>query len=79
VLDLIPVSPLDSRSFGYMQESGTWAGAAETAEGAVKPEGDVTLTDAEVVAATIAVWKKVRRQQLADVPSLQQTIEDRLV
>jgi HK97 family phage major capsid protein len=78
ILDLIPTSPMDSRSFGYMQEGGSWAGAAETAEGAVKPEGDITLTEAEVVAATIAVWKKLRRQQLADVPALQQVISDRL-
>jgi hypothetical protein len=78
LLDLIPTDTMTSRSFGYLQEGGTFAGAAETAEGAVKPEGQVTLTEKEAVAATIAVWQRMRRQQLADVPSLQQTITDRL-
>lgn len=41
VLDLLPTSPMDSRSFGYLQESGSWVGAAETAEGAVKPEAAI--------------------------------------
>ena len=79
ILDIIPASTMDGRSFGYLQESGELdTGAAETAEGAVKPEGSVTLDVAEVVAATIAEWVKLRRQQLADVPSLGQTINDRL-
>ena len=78
LLDIIPTSTMDSRSFSYLQEGGSYTGAAETVEGAVKPEGDITLTEAEVVAATIAVWKPVRKQQLADVPTLQQTITDRL-
>jgi hypothetical protein len=78
LLDLIPSSSMDGRSFGYMAESGTFDGAVEVAEGVVKPEGDITLTEAEVVAATIAVWKKMRRQQLADVPSLATTINSRL-
>ena len=77
ILDLIPVSPMTGRSFGYMQEGGSF-NAAEVPEGALKPEGDIELTEAEVVAATIAVWKKLRRQELADVPSLAQTINDRL-
>ncbi len=43
------------------------------------PPPTCTLTEAEVVAATIAVWTKMKRQQLADTPSLAQTINDRLV
>jgi capsid protein len=78
LLDLIPTSPMDGASFGYLQEGGSFDGAAETAEGAVKPEGQITLTEAEVTAATIAVWQRMRRQQLADVPSLADTITSRL-
>ena len=79
LLDIIPTSPMDGRSFGYMQEGGSLDDAAETAEGKIKPATDATLTEAEVTAATIAVWVKMKRQQLADTPSLSQTINDRLV
>ena len=79
LLDIIPTSPMEGRSFGYMQEGGSLDDAAETAEGAVKPATDVELAEAEVVAATIAVWTKMKRQQLSDTPSLAQTINDRLV
>jgi hypothetical protein len=41
LLDLIPTSPMDGRSFEYMQEGGAFTGAAEVVEGAVKPEGDI--------------------------------------
>ena len=77
ILDLIPASPMTGKSFGYMQEGGSY-GAREVAEGEIKPEDGMTLTEAEVVAATIAVWRKLLRQELADVPSLVQTISDRL-
>ena len=79
LLDIIPSSGMDGRSFGYMREEGALDDAAEAAEGAVKPATDVLLTEAEVVAATIAVWTKLLRQQLADTPSLQQTVNSRLV
>jgi HK97 family phage major capsid protein len=52
--------------------------AAETAEGAIKPEAGPDFTEAEVIAATIAVWSRMKRQQLADVPALESVIEDRL-
>ena len=79
LLDIIPTSTMEGRSFGYMQEGGSLDSAAATPEGAVKPVGDLTLTEAEVVAATIAVHVPLKRQQLADTPSLAQTVNDRLV
>lgn len=79
LLDIIPTATMEGRSFGYMQEGGSLDEAAETAEGVIKPAGDLTLTEAEVIAKTIAVWLKMLRQQLADSPTLNQTVNDRLV
>ena len=45
----------------------------------MKPATDVVLTEQEVTAATIAVFTKLKRQQLSDVASLSQTINERLV
>jgi len=78
LLDLIGSQAMDNNRFSYMQESGTFDGAAETAEGAVKPQATLTLTEAEVVAATIASWIKLKRQQLDDVPALATTVNQRL-
>lgn len=78
ILDLIPTGTTDSNVIPYTQESGTFAGAAETAEGTLKPEAAVTFTDAEARAATIAAWTKTRKQVLADVPGLQSVLDNRL-
>jgi HK97 family phage major capsid protein len=45
----------------------------------LKPEAGIGLTEAEVVAAVIANWIKLSRTQIADVPGLQTTINDRLM
>jgi HK97 family phage major capsid protein len=79
VLDLIPSAPMDAgAAFAYLQESGDLLTAAEVPEGAVKPEGDLALTDAEVTVQTIAHWLKLHRAQIADVPSLATTAQTRL-
>jgi hypothetical protein len=77
VLDLIPTGTMDANSFPYVRESGSY-NAVEVAEGAAKPEGAVTYTDDEAIAATIAEWLKIRRQALADVSALQTVLDGRL-
>ena len=79
LLDLIPSAPGSGSGFDYTQETGSFDTAVETVEGAVKPTGEITFTDAEVRYATIPHWVKVPRQQLADVPALQSVIETRLI
>jgi hypothetical protein len=79
ILDLIPTQSMDGKSFEYLQETGTFGGAAETPEGAVKPEGDIGLVDAEAVARVIASWKKLSRPTVADVPELQAVVQNRLI
>jgi hypothetical protein len=61
LLDIISTGTMDGNSLPYVQEGGTYA-AAETTEGAVKPEAGITLTDAQADAATIANWKKIQKQ-----------------
>jgi hypothetical protein len=78
ILDLIPTSTMDGKSVPYTQESGSFDTAAETAEGALKPEAAITLTDKEAVAATIPTWLKVFKQTLADAPGLRAVLENRL-
>jgi len=78
LLDLIPTQPMEGKSFDYTQESGSFDTAAETSEATIKPTGDVILTDAQVVAKTIAHYVKTPRQQLADVPALGVLIQSRL-
>jgi HK97 family phage major capsid protein len=78
ILDLIPTGTMDANTFPYTQEGGAFTGAAETAEGELKPEAAITFTDAEATARTIAAWLKVQKQSLADVPALQSIIDSRL-
>ncbi len=78
LLDLIPTQPMDSRSFGYSQETGSFDTACETAEAQIKPAAELDLDEAEVIAKTIAHWIKLKKQQLDDVPALATTVTQRL-
>ena len=69
---------MEGASFHYAVDSGSLDTAAETAELALKPQGDEVLEDAQVVARTIAHWSKIPRQQLSDVPSLATVVQGRL-
>lgn len=79
LLDLIPTQTMDSKSFDYTRESGNLDDAAEVAEGTIKPAGDLELIDATVEAKVVAVWTRLKRPQLADVPSLDTTARTRLM
>ena len=79
LLDLIPSAGLDAKVLPYVQETGSFDTAAETAETSVKPTGEMTLTDAEAVARTIAHWMKLNRQTLADVAGLASAVQNRLI
>lgn len=78
LLDLIPSAPMTGQNIPYTQESGTFTDAAETAEGAGKPEAGVTYTDAEAIARVVAAWMKLPKPALADVPALRGIIDQRL-
>lgn len=78
VLDLIPSSPAIGNTVPYVVESGSFDTAAETAESAVKPVGDIGLTDGEAPIRTIAHFLKSPRQILADMPGLDAILHGRL-
>ena len=81
LLDVIPHDTMTGLSFTYVREAGTLDSAAETVEGATKPE-DTGLDlsgEGTVTAVTIAAWKKLRRQSLDDLPGLATMINQRLL
>lgn len=79
VLDLIPTGTTDGNLVPYTQEGGDLdSGAAETAEGDIKPEGTATYTDASAPVQTIASWQKIRKQALSDYSAVQSMIDFRL-
>lgn len=77
LLDLISVGTTNGNLVPYTQQAGTY-GAAETTEGASKPESGMTLTDATAPVQTIAAWQKIPKQVLSDVAALQSMIDDRI-
>jgi hypothetical protein len=78
VLDLIPTSEMSGNSFVATVEGGAFTGAAETAELALAPNADITLTDITVYARMIKGYFKVSRPALDDVPGLGNTLNTRL-
>lgn len=81
LLSLIPTATMTGGSFTYLIEGGeiddTVGGSAE---GSIKPEDtSLELDEGEVRAVTIASWQKLRRQQVADVPDLQNIVNTRLM
>jgi hypothetical protein len=77
ILDLVPTQAMEVGNFTYAQESGSYDFASETNDLTLKPSGNITLTEAEVIARTIPAWYKLSRPQLADVPALAVTIQAR--
>lgn len=78
LLDLIPSGQMNGNNIPYTREGGTFTDAAETAEGATKPEAGVTYTDDEALARVVAGWMKLPKPALADVPALRGIIDQRL-
>jgi len=78
--DLLPVVPLTvGNAVEYVLETWTYNADYQIAEGDKKAEGSVAFTDKTAVVRTIAWFVKVSRQMLADVPYIQQTIDQRLI
>jgi HK97 family phage major capsid protein len=78
VREVIPSGLTGSNLVEFTRELAFTNDAAETAEGATRPESDVTfeLTNAPVV--TIAHWIKLSKQVLSDAPALAAYIDQRL-
>jgi len=73
-LDMVPTGTTDSNMIEYVQISAIPAGAATVAEGATKPEAGIAFEDAAAPVRTIAVWIKMNRVAMDDMPFLASTI-----
>lgn len=77
VRDLIMPGRTASNAVEYVQESGFTNSAAPVAEGAQKPQSDITFELKTTTVKTIAHWFRASKQVLADVPLLQSYINGR--
>jgi HK97 family phage major capsid protein len=76
--DLIAVGNTNSNAVEFTRELLFTNNAAETAEGATKPESVLTFELYTAPVVTIAHWLKVSKQIISDAPALIAYIENRL-
>ena len=68
----------DQNAIPYMVETVTSEGAAETAEGATKPEADISFSESSTPVENVAVTLQVTNQLLEDVGFMRSYVEGRL-
>lgn len=78
IRDLLTTVPTTSNAWQFVRELLFTNNAAETAEGAAKPETVLTFEDATVNIRTIAHFIKASNQILADAPALRAYIDGRM-
>lgn len=78
LLDLIPMGTTTSDVVKFGKENTFTNAAAETAQGAAKPESTITYTSDTENVETIATFLKVSNQALRDAPMLESSINARL-
>lgn len=74
-----PHVPTTSNSISYLKESAFTNNAAETAEGAVKPESKFEFEEADATVRTVAHFVRVTKQLAADAPALAAYINARMM
>lgn len=70
LLDMIPVAPTTSNAITYLRESAYTSNGAYVAEGALKPEDDLTLAQITAPVETLATTMRIAKQLLDDLPAL---------
>ena len=78
VLDLVPAGTTTSDTVKFGKENTFTNSAAETAQGAAKPQSAITYTSDQEYVETIATFLKVSKQALRDAPMLESSINARL-
>lgn len=78
VRSVIPEIPVSTDAVNALRESAWSSSAAETAQGALKPESTITFEQYNVSIETIAHWIKVSNRLLADAPAIAAYINTRL-
>lgn len=76
---LLATLPAVSNSIDYVRENVFTNAAAETAEGAAKPESAITFTPVSEPIATVAHWIKISKQLAADNAALAAYIDSRMI
>lgn len=77
IRDLIAPGRTDSNAIEYVVETGFQNMAAPVAEGALKPQSDLSFDLVSKPVRTIAHWFLASRQVLSDIPQLQSYIDTR--
>lgn len=78
IRDLILPGRTSSNLVTYVQESGYQNMAASIAEGAAKPQSDLSFERLDSAVKTLAHWVRASNQILSDLPQLQTYIDTRL-
>ena len=79
IRDLLSTNTTTSNLIWYAKQLARSLNAAVVAEGALKPESNLTYTSAEAPVRTIAHWIPVSRQALDDATMLQGEIDSELI
>ena len=79
VRDLLTPGRTDSPSIMYVQETGFTNNANMVAEGALKPQSDIKLTDKNISTKVIAHWFRASKQILSDFSQIRSLIDQRLI
>ena len=79
IRDLMPQGRTDSPVVFYPREAGFTGGPAIVAEGALKPEWNVTIENITATVPTIAHWTQISLQMLSDVSFIRSYIEGRML
>jgi HK97 family phage major capsid protein len=74
----LPTLPTTSNAIDFVRENVFTNAAAETAEGAAKPESSITFTLVSQPVSTVAHWLKISRQLAADNAALAAYVNSRL-
>lgn len=78
IRDVLPAGNTVSNAVEYTRELAFTNAAAETAEGASKPEASLTFELATAPVRTIAHWLKLSKQVMDDAPALASYVDNRL-
>ncbi|MHB2265029.1 phage major capsid protein [Aliihoeflea sp. PC F10.4] len=79
VRDLLTPGNTDSPLIQYTQETGFANLAAPVAEGGLKPQSSLKLTDKDISTKVIAHWIRASKQILSDFPQIRSLIDGRLL
>lgn len=76
---MLPVTTITAGAIQYLRETGYTNAAAPVAEGAPKPQSDLTYVPVTAPVETIAHYTKISKQNYEDLPQLAAALEARLI